>query len=149
MTLGLAGELTNPAVIGFTLLVSLITFISNLATGLFFGMFALLTRQSRIFISMTHQLIQFVFGAFLPVQSFMVINKGFGTVMKYITMLFPYTYNFDLMRHFLFGDRFITLLPIWQELVILAANLIFYLIIARMLLIFVENKAKTKDLAII
>ena len=149
LTLGLAGELTNPAVIGFTLLVSLITFISNLATGLFFGMFALLTRQSRIFISMTHQLIQFVFGAFLPVQSFMVINKGFGTVMKYITMLFPYTYNFDLMRHFLFGDRFITLLPIWQELVILAANLIFYLIIARMLLIFVEKKAKTKGLAIL
>lgn len=149
LTLGLSGNLTNPAVIGYTLLATLITFISNIAIGLYFGMFALLTRQSRIFISMTHQLIQFVFGAYMPVQSFMVINKGFGTVMKYITMIFPYTYNFDLMRHFIFGDKFITLLPIWQELVILGANLVFYAIVARVLLIFVEKKAKKRGLAIL
>ena len=149
LTLGLAGVLSNPVVIGYTLLVVIITFVSNVAVGLYFGMFALLTRQARIFVSMTNQLIQFLFGGYLPVQSFMVINAGFGTVMKYITMIFPYTYNFDLMRHFIFGDKFITLLPIWQELVILGANLIFYLILARVMLIFVEKKAKNKGLSIL
>lgn len=149
LTLGLAGILTNPALIGYTLLVILITFVSNVTVGLYFGMFAILTRQARIFISMTNQLIQFLFGAYLPVQSFMVINKGFGTVMKYITMVFPFTYNFDLLRHFIFGERFITLLPIWQELMILGINIVFYIIMARVLLIFVEKKAKKKGLAIL
>jgi ABC-type multidrug transport system permease subunit len=149
LTLILTGTIVNFAIIGFTLLVIVITFISNVTVGLFFGMFALLTRQARIFVSMTNQLIQFLFGAYLPVQSFMVINRTFGTVMKYFTFIFPYTYNFDLIRHFFFGDRFITLLPIWLELVILGANVIFYLGLARVMLIFVERKAKEQGLAIL
>ncbi|MHA1211142.1 MAG: hypothetical protein ACTSSH_01660, partial [Candidatus Heimdallarchaeota archaeon] len=106
-------------------------------------------RQSRMFVSMIHQLIQFLFGAFLPVQGFMVINQGFGTVMKYITFAFPFTYNFDLMRHFLFGDRYITLLPVWVEFMVLGISVVFYFILARIVLISVEKKAKRQGLAIL
>ena len=53
------------------------------------------------------------------------------------------------MRHFLFGDKFITLLPIWLELVILGINFIVYISLARALLIFVEKKAKRSGLAIL
>ncbi len=149
LTLWLAGVLTNFAVIGFTLLIALIAMISNIAVGIYFGMLAILYRQARLFVSMTHQLIQFLFGAFLPVQGFIVLNQRFGTAMKYITLAFPFTYNFDLMRHFIFGDKYITLLPIWQEFVILGVCTVLYLIIARLLLVAVEKKAKKQGLAIL
>lgn len=149
LTLWLAGALTSGTIIGFTLLIALITMISNVAVGLYFGMFAILFRQARIFISMTHQLIQFLFGAFLPVQGFIVLHKGFGTAMKYITLAFPFTYNFDLMRHFMFGDKYLTLLPYWQEFIILGALTIIYFVFARILLIFVEKKAKKQGLSIL
>ncbi|NHK31710.1 MAG: hypothetical protein FK730_10185 [Asgard group archaeon] len=149
LTLFLAGALTNGTIIGFTLLIAAITVISNVAVGLYFGMFAILFRQARIFISMTHQLIQFLFGAFLPVQGFIVLHKGFGSAMKYLTLAFPFTYNFDLMRHFMFGDKYITLLPYWQEFIILGALTILYFAFARILLIFVEKKAKKQGLSIL
>jgi hypothetical protein len=149
LTLWVAGVLTNGAVIGFTLLIALITMISNVAVGLYFGMFAMLFRQGRIFISMTHQLIQFLFGAFLPVQGFMVLHKGFGTAMKYLTLAFPFTYNFDLMRHFMFGDKYLTLIDWRYEFIILGALTVMYFALARVLLIFVEKKAKKQGLAIL
>ncbi|MHA1212840.1 MAG: ABC transporter permease, partial [Candidatus Heimdallarchaeota archaeon] len=71
LTLYLAGMLTNLAVIGFTLMIAVFTMIANMSIGVFFGMLAILYRQSRMFVSMIHQLIQFLFGAFLPVQGFM------------------------------------------------------------------------------
>ncbi len=148
-TLWLAGVLTNWIVIGYTLLIALLTIITNISVGIYFGMFGLITRQARIFISMTHQLIQFLFGAFLPVQGFMAINEDFGTVMKYITLAFPFTYNFDLMRHFMFGDKYLTLLPIRLEFIMVACCFVFYLALARILLVAVEKKAKNKGLAIL
>ena len=112
-------------------------------------MLAIMYRQARLLITTTHQLIQFVFGAFLPVQGFMVLHQGFGTAMKYITLAFPFTYNFDLMRHFMFGEKYITLLPVWQEFVILGALTILYFFVARLLLIPVERKAKKQGLSIL
>ncbi len=149
LTLWLAGALTNFAVIGFTLLVALLAMISNVSVGIYFGMLAIMYRQARLLITTTHQLIQFVFGAFLPVQGFMVLHQGFGTAMKYITLAFPFTYNFDLMRHFMFGEKYITLLPVWQEFVILGALTILYFFVARLLLIPVERKAKKQGLSIL
>lgn len=149
LTLWIAGVLTNLVVIGFTLLVAVIAMISNVAVGLYFGMLAIMFRQARLLISTTHQLIQFLFGAFLPVQGFMVLHEGFGTAMKYITLAFPFTYNFDLMRHFMFGEKYITLLPVWQEFVILGALTVIYLIVARLLLVPVERKAKKQGLSIL
>jgi len=149
LTLWLAGALTNFIIIGYTLIIALLTIVTNISVGIYFGMFGLITRQARIFVSMTHQLIQFLFGAFLPVQGFMAINEGFGTVMKYITLAFPFTYNFDLMRHFMFGDKYITLLPIRLEFILLACCFVFYIVLARILLVYVEKKAKNKGLAIL
>jgi hypothetical protein len=149
LTLWMSGNLANGAVIGLTLLIALITMISNVAVGLYFGMFAILFRQARIFISMTHQLIQFLFGAFLPVQGFMVLHKGFGTAMKYLTLAFPFTYNFDLMRHFMFGDKYLTLLDWRLEFIILACLTVMYFLLAKVLLVFVEKKAKKQGLSIL
>jgi len=149
LTLWSVGLLTNFVIIGYTLMIAFLTIITNISVGIYFGMFGLITRQARIFVSMTHQLIQYLFGAFLPVQGFMALNEGFGTVMKYITLAFPFTYNFDLMRHFMFGDKYIMLLPIHLEFILLACCFVFYLVLARILLVYVEKKAKKKGLAIL
>ncbi|NHK31720.1 MAG: ABC transporter permease [Asgard group archaeon] len=149
LTLWLAGVITNITVVGFTLMIAFLAIISNVSVGIYFGMIAIMYRQARLLISTTHQLIQFLFGAFLPVQGFMVLHEGFGTVMKYITLAFPFTYNFDLMRYYMFGEKYLTLLPIWQEFTILGSLIILYFIFARLLLIPVERKAKKQGLAIL
>ncbi|NHJ85165.1 MAG: ABC transporter permease [Asgard group archaeon] len=149
ITLAIVNMLTNWYAIGFTLLVAVITIISNIAVGMFFGMLGIMFRQTRLLVSVTSQLMQFLCGAYIPVQGFIVLNQGFGTAMKYIAFVFPFTYNFDLFRHFMFGDRYITLLPMWLEFVLIGAGTILFVLLARFTLIFVERKAKKQGLAIL
>ncbi len=148
--LGFAGAFTNaPMIILYTLLIIILNNLSNLSVGMFFGMLTLLRRQSRALVRVTHQLIQWLFGAYLPIQGFMIVSRGFGLAMKYIGLAFPFTYSFDLLRYFIFGEKYIPLLPIWQEFVILSVFIIIYLAIARFVLISVEKKAKDRGLALL
>ncbi|MFW9924798.1 MAG: ABC transporter permease [Candidatus Thorarchaeota archaeon] len=149
VTLIVAGALTNFAIIGFTLLIALVTIISNIATGLFFGMLAMIFRQTRLLVSVLHQLIMFVCGAYLPVQGFLAINPIVGNILKYFAMSLPFTYCFDLMRSFLLPNNYIPLVPIWMGFVILFSLTIFYIILARLMLIPVERKAKKSGLSIL
>jgi hypothetical protein len=97
---------------------------------------------------MIHQLIQYLCGAFIPVQGYVLIHAKLGLVIKYIAMAFPFTYNFDLMRYFMI-EGYNPLLPIWSEFLIIFACTIFYLILARIVLIPVEKKAKKQGLYIL
>lgn len=146
VALVLAGQLTNPKVIGFTLLIALITVISLNSIGLFFGMLAILYRQTRLLVTVLGQLVQFLCGAYIPVQAYTSIHPVIGTGLKYFAMLFPFTYNFDLMRYFML-EGFITLLPVWGEFLVLLGCTVMYLILARILLISVEKKAKKEGLS--
>jgi ABC-type polysaccharide/polyol phosphate export permease len=148
IALALTGSVTNIAVIGITLLIALITIISLISIGLFFGMLAILFRQTRLLVTVINQLIQFFCGAYIPVQGYILIHPVFGEVLKYLAMIFPFTYNFDLMRYFMI-DGYIPLLPIWLEFLILGGCTIVYLILARILLIPVERKAKKQGLSIL
>lgn len=146
LSLGLTGNLTNFAAIGYTLLVALLSVISLISVGLFFGMLAILFRQTRLFVTVLHQLIQFLCGAYIPVQGFVLIHPVVGSILKYIAMAFPFTYNFDLMRYYMI-DGYIPLLPIWAEFVIILGCTVFYVILARLVLIPVERKAKNQGLS--
>jgi len=153
LSLYLAGVLTNPTVIGFTLLIALCTIISLISTGVFFGMLGILFRQTRLLVTVIHQLIQFLCGAYIPVQGYILIHPIIGPMLKYIAMIFPFTYNFDLMRYYMLNSEimggYVTLLPIWAEFVILFSSTVLFLILARILLVFVEKKAKQQSLAIL
>ena len=149
LILGLAGAFTNPLVIFYTFLMVLLTILTNISVGMFFGMLALVRRRTSLVVRITHQLIQYLFGAYLPIQGFMIVGNGFGSAMKYIALAFPFTYNFDLIRFFTMSDRYIPLLPIWQEFLFLGILIVFYFIIAKVLLIFAERKAKENGLAIL
>ena len=149
LILGFSGAFTNPMVILYVILMIVLNNLLNLSVGMFFGMMTLLRRQSRFLVKVTHQLIQWLFGAYLPIQGFMIAGNGFGLTMKYIALCFPFTYIFDLLRYFTLGVNYIPLLPIWQEFVILGVFIIIYMIIARFILVFVEKKAKDRGLAIL
>ena len=146
LSLGLTGNLTNLAAIGYTLLIALTSIISLMSAGLFFGMLAILFRQTRLFVTVLHQLIQFLCGAYIPVQGFVLMHPVAGRVLQYIAMAFPFTYNFDLMRYFMI-ENYVPLLPIWAEFVIIFGCTIFYVILARIVLIPVERKAKQQGLS--
>lgn len=148
IVMGFQGLLINISAIGLTLLVVLITIISAISFGLFFAMLAILIRRIQPIAIFLNNVFQFICGAFVPVQAFVTMTKA-GIGLKYFAMIFPYTYCYDLFRYFMFGEGYITLLPVWSEFVLLAASSIFFVVIAYFLLKKVEKKAKETGLSIL
>ncbi|MHA1124050.1 MAG: ABC transporter permease [Candidatus Heimdallarchaeota archaeon] len=149
LALVLSGSITNIAAIGLSLVAVLISILSMMSVGIFFALLGIMFRQTRALVSILHMLIQFLCGAYLPVQGFVFIGPGIGPALKYIAMCFPFTYCFDILRAFMIGPTYITLLPVWLELVIVAAMTIAFVVIARLFLIPVERKAKRNGLSIL
>lgn len=149
ISLVLAGSITNLAAIGLSLVAVLVSIISMMSVGMFFALLGIMFRQTRALVSVLHMLIQFLCGAYLPVQGYITMGPGIGLVLKYLAMCFPFTYCFDILRAFMIGPTYITLLPVWLEIVIIAAMTIAFVIIARLFLIPVERKAKRSGLSIL
>ncbi|NHJ85164.1 MAG: ABC transporter permease [Asgard group archaeon] len=147
--MGVHGALTNPYIIGTTLLIVLLTIISMIAFGLFFAMIAILLRQATQLASFLGQIFQFLCGAYVPVQAFIGMNKIGGSILRYFAQIFPYTYCYDLFRYFTFGSEYVTLMPIWAEIVLLFASSIFFITLAIFLLKRVEKRAKKIGLSIL
>jgi len=128
---------------------TIVTIVSMLAFGLFFAMIALLIRKAQpiaVFLSM---MMQFLCGAYVPVQAYASMNPVFGPILKYIALCFPSTYCYDLFRYFTFGSQYNPLFPVWVEFVILGVISIAFVIIAGFLLKLVERKAKNVGLSIL
>jgi len=143
------GSITNIYVLGTTLLIVLLTIVSMITFGVFFAMIAILVRRSRpiaIFLSM---LFQFFCGAYVPVQSYVALNRTLGEVLKYVASIFPYTHCYDLFRYFTYGNTYNTLFPIWVEFLVLGVTSVLFLGIAALLLKSVEKKAKKEGLSIL
>ena len=142
-------SITNPYVLGTTLLIVLLTIVSMITFGVFFAMIAILVRRSRplaVFLSM---LFQFFCGAYVPVQSYVALNQTLGEVLKYIAAIFPYTHCYDLFRYFTYGDTYNPLFPIWMEFLFLGVTSLLFLGLAALLLKSVEKKAKKEGLSIL
>ena len=143
------GTLTNLYVIGTTLIVVVVTILSMAAFGIFFAMIALLIRKSQpiaIFLSM---LMQFLCGAYVPVQAYGAMHPVFGPILKYFACCFPYTYCYDLFRFFTFGVGYNTLFPVWIEFLILGVTSVAFVVLAGVLLKVVERRAKNVGLSIL
>lgn len=143
------GSLTDISIIGTTMLVVLLTIISMVSFGVFFAMIAILIRKSRpiaVFLSM---LFQFFCGAYVPVQSYVSINRTVGEVLKYIASIFPITHCYDLFRYFTYGGTYLTLFPVWLEFLFLGVTSLFFLGLAALLLKAGEKKAKRDGLSIL
>ncbi|MHA1245200.1 MAG: ABC transporter permease [Candidatus Heimdallarchaeota archaeon] len=143
------GSITDIYVLGTTMLVVLLTIVSMITFGVFFAMIAILVRRSRplaVFLSM---LFQFFCGAYVPVQSYVALNRTLGEVLKYIAAIFPYTHCYDLFRYFTYGDTYNPLFPIWLEFLFLGVTSVLFLGVAALLLKSVEKKAKKDGLSIL
>ena len=143
------GSITDIHVLGTTMLVVLLTMISMIAFGVFFAMIAILVRRSRpiaVFLSM---LFQFFCGAYVPVQSYVALNRTLGEVLKYIASIFPITHCYDLFRYFTYGATYNTLFPVWLEFLFLGITSLLFVSIAALLLKSVEKKAKREGLSIL
>ncbi|NPD90435.1 MAG: ABC transporter permease [Asgard group archaeon] len=149
LALAVSNNLLNFYVIATTLIISFLTLLSVIAFGIFFAMIALLIRQSSSIAIFFSMIFMFLCGFYVPVQAFETIHSVGGKILKYFAMIFPYTYCYDLMHFFTFGDNFIPLLPIWLEFIILIGESILLLIIAYILLKSVEKKAKKAGLSIL
>jgi ABC-type multidrug transport system permease subunit len=147
--LGVHGTLTNIYVVGTTVLIVLLTIVSMISFGLFFAMLAMLIRRIQPVAIFLNNIFQFVCGALIPVQAFIGMNRIGGSILKYIAHLFPYTYCYDLFRYYMFGESYVTLLPVWSEFVLLFVSSLGFLAIAILLLKRVEKKAKDAGLAIL
>ncbi len=143
------GTLTNLYVIGTTMLVVFVTILSMMAFGLFFAMIALLIRKSQPIALFLSMLMQFLCGAYVPVQAYASMKPVLGSILKYFAYCFPYTYCYDLFRFFIFGSQYHTLLPVWVEFLVLGVTSIAFVIIAGFLLKLVERKAKNVGLSIL
>jgi ABC-2 type transport system permease protein len=140
-------NLLNISIIGFSLLVSLISIINQMSIGIFYGMLAILYRQASFVITITFTLVQFLCGAFIPVKAYESLHAVIGPIIKYIAMAFPYTYSFDLIRYYMIGGSYITLIPYWVEYIILIGSTVLFFGLGYLLMIVIERKAKEKGLA--
>jgi ABC-2 type transport system permease protein len=149
LALAINGALMNFRIIGWTLLVSFLTILSLMGFGLFLAVLAIRFRQTNTLAFVLFQVFQFLCGLFVPVQAFISINPVGGRILQYFAMIFPYTYCYDLMRHYMLGANFVTLLPVWVEFVVIICLSVLFVVAGAFTLKFIEKKAKKSGLAIL
>jgi ABC-2 type transport system permease protein len=110
--------------------------------GVLISLTAIMWKQVNNFIAILGILLQFVGGAFLPIQTFPVY-------VQWIAFLLPFTYAYDLVRYYAFGGNYQTILPLELEWLLLFVNLFLYYFLAKVMLKKVEYYAKNNGLHII
>lgn len=124
------------------LVVCLVVLVTLTAMGIMIALLALLWRQVNSIAQVLGILFEFLAGAYLPVSTF-------PTPIQYLAYLLPYTWGYDLIRYYSFSRNWETLLPVWQEWVIVLAYALLFFIISRDLLRRAERRAKEIGLNVI
>ncbi|OLS26701.1 MAG: hypothetical protein HeimC3_08030 [Candidatus Heimdallarchaeota archaeon LC_3] len=121
------------------ILVSATTIISLVALGVLFSLMAILWKQITGITGLIGVVMQFLTGAFIPVQSL-------PEPVQFISYILPQTYGMDLVRYYSFNGDWNTLIPLGLEWVMLIFFALLYTLVAVFLLRKVERHAKTKGL---
>ena len=112
------------------------------AMGVMIALLALLWRQVGSIAQVLGILFEFLAGAYLPIATF-------PQPLQYLAYLLPYTWGYDLIRYYSFDGGWQTILPPWQEWLILVAYAVLFTILSRYLLKRAETYAKRSGLHII
>ena len=121
------------------LLVLVLAIITMVAMGVMISLMAILWKQVGSLVGVVGTLMQFVGGMVFPIDAL-------PTFFQYLAYIFPYTYAFDLMRVYSFGDDWIPIMPVAYEWAMLVGFTIGFTLIAKILLNRVEKHAKSKGL---
>jgi ABC-2 type transport system permease protein len=81
---------------------------------------------------------QMVTGMFVPLQVLPAVLRWFGIIA------IPQSFGMDLVRHYVMGTN--TLMPVWAEWAVLAAQLVGYGILARLVVRWLEHSAREEGL---
>jgi ABC-2 type transport system permease protein len=124
------------------LLVCIAVFIVLIAMGVMVGLLGLLWRQARSMASIIEIALEMLSGAYFPLVALPLF-------IQYIAYALPFTWGYDLIRYYSFDGEWNTLLPVWQEWLILGVFAVVFTFLSRFLLTKVERHAKQRGLHLI
>jgi ABC-2 type transport system permease protein len=105
------------------------------AMGVLVALLVILWRQAGSVAEILSVVFEMVAGAYLPVSAFPAALRGAAYAL-------PYTWGYDLVRHYALGDRWRTILPVGQEWAMIAAHAALYTALSLHLLARAERRAK-------
>ncbi len=109
------------------------------ALGVMVALLAVLWRQAGSLAEVLGVVFEMLAGAYLPVAAFPATLRG-------VAYALPYTWGYDLVRHYALGERWATLLPVGQEWAMIAAHAALYTALSVYLLARAERRAKRTGL---
>jgi ABC-2 type transport system permease protein len=124
------------------LLVCVTVFITLTALGVMIAGLELLWRNVGAVVGLLHLVFETLAGAFFPISAF-------PPVLQYMAYLLPFTWGYDLVRYYSFDRSWNTILPVWQEWIVIIVSAIIFTVLSRYLLKQVEGLAKREGLNLI
>lgn len=112
------------------------------ALGVMVALLAVLWRQAGSMAEVLGVVFEMLAGAYLPVTAFPGALRGLAYAL-------PYTWGYDLVRHYALGERWRTLLPVGQEWAMIAAHAALYTALSVHLLARAERRAKRTGLHVL
>jgi len=105
------------------------------ALGVLVALLAILWRQAGALAEVLGVAFEMLAGAYLPVHAFPAALRGLAYAL-------PFTWGYDLVRHYAMGERWRTILPVGHEWAMIAAHAVLYTALAVHLLARAERRAK-------
>jgi len=124
------------------LLACLLILIALTAMGIMIAILALLWRQVSSIANILSILFEMLAGAYIPITAF-------PEAAQHLAYFLPYTWGYDLIRHYSFDGDWPTLLPVWQEWLVISLFALLFTLLSRCLLARAEEQAKQNGLHII
>jgi ABC-2 type transport system permease protein len=112
------------------------------ALGVLMALLAILWRQVGSIAEVLAVVFELLAGAYLPVSAFPAALRGVACAL-------PYTWGYDLVRHYALGERWATLLPVGEEWAMIAAHAVLYTALSTHLLARAERRAKQVGLHVL
>jgi len=117
----------------------LLMLIALTALGVLVALLAILWRQAGALAEVLGVAFEMLAGAYLPVHAFPAALRGVACAL-------PFTWGYDLVRHYAMGERWRTILPVGQEWAMLGAHAVLYTALSVHLLARAERRAKRAGL---
>ena len=105
------------------------------ALGVLVALLAILWRQAGSLAEVLGVVFEMLAGAYLPVHAFPAALRGLACAL-------PYTWGYDLVRHYALGERWRTILPAGVEWAMIAGHAALYTALSVLLLARAERRAK-------
>ncbi|MCL5999123.1 MAG: ABC transporter permease [Chloroflexi bacterium] len=112
------------------------------AMGIMIALLALVWRQVNSIAEVLGILFEMLAGAYLPLSAF-------PQAVQTVSYLLPFTWGYDLVRYYSFQGRWQTILPVWQEWLVVALFAVVFTLASRYLLRRAEQLAKRQGLHLI